>query len=139
MDQGINTGEDEGVHQPGYPEWDAEQRHKLDVPAADSAVCGKGDSKQENKASQKSRNGSYSPICRGKVWRGTVHQQGCKKAPGQESKQGSIAYPVVPFIVKSKSGKKQQGECMVCKKQLIHVWSTSHRTGCPESVRRHLH
>ena len=32
MDQGINAGEDEGGHQPGYPEWDAEQSHKLDVP-----------------------------------------------------------------------------------------------------------
>ena len=73
MDQGINAGEGEGGHQPGYPEWDAEQRHKLDVAAADPAVCGKGDGKQENKARQKSRSGSYAPVCRGKPRKSEVH------------------------------------------------------------------
>ena len=76
MDQGRQAGEDKGGHQPGYPEWDTKQRHQLDVPAANPAVCGKGDGKQEDKACQKSHGGPYAPVCRGKVRKGMVHQQG---------------------------------------------------------------
>lgn len=50
MDQGVKAGEDKGSHQSEYPKRDTEQRHQLDVPAADSAVCGKGNGKQEDKA-----------------------------------------------------------------------------------------
>ena len=49
MDQGIEAGYGKRSHQAGYPEGDTEQRHKLDVPAADPAACGKGNGKQENK------------------------------------------------------------------------------------------
>ena len=76
MDQGRQAGEDKGGHQPGYPEWDTEQRHQLDVPAADPAVCGKGDGKQEDKARPETRSGPYAPVCRGKPRKSMVHQQG---------------------------------------------------------------
>ena len=50
VEQGKKAGERKGSHQSGRPEGDAEQRHQLDVPAADPAVCGKGDGKQEQEA-----------------------------------------------------------------------------------------
>ena len=67
MDQGRQAGEDKGGHQPGYPEWDTEQRHQLDVPAADPAVCGKGDGKQEGKARPRSPQRTVCPSMPGKA------------------------------------------------------------------------
>ena len=50
VEQGKKAGEGKGGHQPGCPEGDAQQGCQLDVPAADPAVCGKGDGEQEQEA-----------------------------------------------------------------------------------------
>ena len=139
MGKGIEAGEGKGSHQPRYPQRDTEQGCKLNVPAADSAVRSKGDGKQEQEAGQCPRSAMQQSFREGCLRVGSIHQRQEKEAPGKEGKQGSVAYPVVPFIVQCKPGKKQQGKCVVCKQQLIHVWNTNHQTGCPESARHHLH
>ncbi len=50
VEQGQKAGEGKGGHQPRCPEGDAQQGCQLDVPAADPAVCGKGDGEQEQEA-----------------------------------------------------------------------------------------
>ena len=137
--QGKQAGEGKGDHQPGCPEGDAQQGRELDVPAADPAVCGKGDGEQEQEAGQGAHDAAKQGFRKRDLRAGSVRKRQVKEAPGQEGKQGSVAYPVVPVVIKRKSCKKQQGKRMVGKQQLIHVWNTSRRTGCPGSVRRRLH
>ncbi len=139
VEQGKKAGEGKGGHQSGCPEGDAEQGNKLDVPAADPAVCGKGDGKQEQEAGQKSHDAVQQGFSKSRPRAGAYCQRKVKEAPGQEGKQGGIAYPVVPAVIKRKSRKGQQGQDVIEKQRLIHVWNTSRRTGCPGSVRSRLH
>ena len=99
VEQGKKAGERKGSHQPRRPEGDAEQCHKLDVPVADPAVCGKGDGKQEQEAGQESQGAAQHGFRESHPRAGICCQREGKETPGQEGKQGGIAYPVVPVIV----------------------------------------
>lgn len=139
MDQGKQAGEGKGGHQGGSPEGDAQQGCELDVPAANPAVCGKGDGKQEQEAGQESQGAVQHGFREGGPWAGICCNRQGEEAPGKEGKQGGIAYPVVPVVIKCEPGKGQHGQGMVEEQRLTHAWYTSRRTGCPGSARSHSH
>lgn len=138
MHEGKQGGSHKDFQNARCPVADAQQRHQLDVTASDTFICNHGDEKQEHSAAEKTEScGEDNKRVRQKRFLpdGKRH---IKKTPGKERKQGSIADLVVSVIVQGKEKQRQNRKQPVKKQCFTHACCTSHHTGCPESVRRHL-
>ena len=138
MQEGKQGGNHKDFQNARRPLADAEQRHKLDVAASDAAICHHGNEKQEHSAAEKTKD--YSDADKHSRQKRFLpeRKRDIKKTPWKERKQGGIADQVVSVIVQGKEKQRQNRKQPVKKQCFIHVCCTSHRTGCPESVRRHL-
>ena len=138
MYEGKQGGSHKDFQNARCPVADAKQCHQLDVAASDASISNHGDEKQEHPTAEKTEDcGEDNKRIRQKRFL-PDGKRDIKKTPGKERKQGRIADLVVPVIVQGKEKQGQNCKQPIKKQCFTHVCCTSHHTGCPESVRRHL-
>lgn len=123
-----------GKEQQGGAHDNSKQRSQLNIPASDAAVCDHGDCQQKSKSGKETGRALQAYGTNGRPWGEAERKRQRKKAPKKERKQGGISYLMVSVIIYGKQQQEKKGQEAVGKGEITHVWNTSHRTGCPESV-----